>query len=202
MYTIYDFEQGSPEWFEMRCGVVTASEAAKILSPTGKPSTQAKGLMYKLAAEAVSKEKHSIEQTEWMARGIEMEEEARNWFEFHSGLEVEQCGFIKRDDMVIGCSPDGLIAGQFAGLEIKCPAPHTHVKYLMDGKLPNDYIPQVQFSMLVTGFKQWHFVSYHPDMKKLHVVVGRDEEWISKMEELLAKFLPELQQTIEKVREL
>jgi hypothetical protein len=36
----HDVTQGSPEWLEARLGIPTASEFDKIITPTGKPSTQ------------------------------------------------------------------------------------------------------------------------------------------------------------------
>lgn len=46
------------------------------------------------------------------------------------------------------------------GIEIKCPAPHTHVKYLSEGVIPKEYRAQVYGSMFATGFKKWVFMSY------------------------------------------
>lgn len=202
MFEIFDFEQGSDDWFDIRCGVVTASVADKILSSTGKPSTQAKDLIYKLAAESVSKEKTSIKQNEWMLRGVEMESEARDWASFYLGKEISEVGFIRSSKMNIGCSPDGLLLDEKQGVEIKCPAPHTHVKYILNGALPTEYKAQVQFSLLVTGFDVWHFISYHPDMKKLHIEVERDEKWINEMIAQLEKFLPELDSVIKSIGEV
>ena len=86
------------------------------------------------------------------------------------------------------------------GLEIKCPAPHTHVGYLLDGDLPKDYIPQVQGSMYVTGLPHWTFMSYHPDMTPLVVTVKRNEEYIKAMDGLIVKFLAEMNIRREKLQ--
>lgn len=185
-----DVEQGSPEWFSARLGLPTASEFDRIITPTGKPSTQADGLMYKLLAEMVTGKPTVFTESDWMKRGVELEAEAREYLAFTIDAEIERPGFILHDSRAFGCSPDGLIAE--GGCELKCPAPHTHVQYLLGGKLPNDYIPQVQGSMLVTGAPWWWFLSYHPDMPPLLVKVERDDEYIAVMRGLLDKFSAKL----------
>ena len=116
-------------------------------------------------------------QTPWMERGTEMEEEARNWYVFESGREVEQVGFVMGDGA--GCSPDGLCEDR--GIEVKCPKPATHVGYLLKGKLPTTYIPQVQGSMWVCELDQWDFISYCPGLPPLLVTVERDAGYIQSL---------------------
>ncbi len=107
-----------------------------------------------------------------MEQGLILENEARPWFELEYEKKIRQVGFITTDDGRFGCSPDGLIEengcgiadglinDEQCGLEIKSPAAHTHVKYLVNGVLPKEYAAQVFGSMFVTGFKHWIFVSY------------------------------------------
>jgi hypothetical protein len=172
---IFDFEQYSEDWWSARRGVPTASGFGKLLTPTGKPSTQAKGYMYSLIAECVTPEdEERFEPTEWMERGKLLEEEARDWYSMRQGKAVEQVGFILNDDGIAGCSPDGLISDD-CGLEVKCPKASTHVGYLLNGKLPPIYAPQVHGSMWVTGFSKWIFISYHPAFRPLVVTVKRDD---------------------------
>jgi hypothetical protein len=104
---------------------------------------------------------------------------------------VERPGFCIREDVPVGCSPDGFL-GDDMGLEIKCPLAHTHVGYLIDGRIPAMYVPQVQGSMWVTGRPRWTFFSYHPDLDPLIVVVQRDEEFHAALEKYLTKFLSDL----------
>jgi hypothetical protein len=139
-------EQNSPEWFEARCGIPTASSFKEIFTSQGKPSASATNYMHKLLAEWLTGSKTEIKQTEWMERGSLMEDEARAWYEFQTGNAVMQVGLVYKDETkMIACSPDGLIS-YGNGLEIKCPAAHTHVKYLLANKLPSEYVPQVQGS--------------------------------------------------------
>ena len=183
-----DFEQGSPEWFAARCGRPTASEFDRIITPGGKRSTQADGLMYKLLAEMVTGHPAVFTESDWMKRGRELEAEARAALEFHVDHEIAQVGFIYSDERhAVGCSPDGLYAD--GGCEIKCPSPAVHVQYLLGQTIPSDYYPQVQGAMYATGAPWWDFWSYHPDMPPLYVRVKRDDPYIAKMGELIEMLL-------------
>lgn len=191
---ILNLEQGTDEWFDARCGVITASNISKIITSTGKVSTSRAGYLNQVVSERITKELPVYKKSDAMQRGNDLEEQARNTFEFLTDLEVMEVGFCKLDDWR-GCSPDGLIDG--SGLEIKCPLGHTQIKYLQAGKLPTEYVPQVQWSMYITGRDTWHFYSYHPSIKDLHLVVKRDDDLIKTMEEETNRFIEEAQTLID-----
>lgn len=184
---VHDLEQGTEEWFAVRLGIPTASRFADIYTSTGKSASGQDRYLHTLAAEWLMGGKVETYQNEHMIRGNELEPEARAFYEFESGFEVEQTGFITTDDGMIGGSPDGLT--EDGGLEIKCPTPQVHVEYLLKGKCPAKYYPQVQGLMFLTGKEHWDFVSYHPDMpQQLVVRVERDEKWIEGFTAEIAKF--------------
>jgi len=194
MSVVMDVEQHSEEWLRLRCGVASSSSFDKIITPsTGKASTQAVAYRHKLLAEWLTgKPVESLDGMHWIDRGTETEPEARAYYEMESGCEVEEVGLIFLDKRrLIGCSPDGLVAPD-GGLEIKCPAPHTHLGYWLDGRLPTAYVPQVQGAMWVTGRKWWDFLSYHPDMEPLIVRVKRDEAYIAKMKVVIEAFVAKM----------
>jgi hypothetical protein len=110
-----------------------------------------------------------------MEQGSILEHEAIPWFEFAHDVAIDRVGFCTTDDGRAGCSPDGLI-GEDGGIEMKCPLPHTHLKYLLAGTLPADYAAQVHGSMYVTGRKWWMFVSYSRKFPALVIRVERDEK--------------------------
>ena len=176
----HDVEQGSPEWFAVRLGKFTASEFDRVVTPGGKASTQIGGLVNKLVAEIITGKPTAFTESDWMKRGKELEQEARDALAFRLDVDIEAVGFVECEDGPWGCSPDGVYEGR--GCELKCPAPHTHVQYLIDDRCPNDYYPQVQGAMWVTGAKSWDFVSYHPDMPMLVVSVKRDDPFIALLE--------------------
>lgn len=186
-----DCEQLSDEWFALRAGIPTASSFDKIFTTKGAKSTQSIAYMNTLLAEWLTGEKQSIKQSDWMARGIEMEPEARSAYEFITDMEVEEVGLIFKDeDRLVSISPDGLTGDK--GLEIKCPAPGTHVGYLLAQKLPTTYIQQVQGSMYVTGLEQWDFMSFHPDMPPVIITVDRDERLQTAIDEIMQDFIGEM----------
>jgi len=190
MSVLVEVEQRSDEWLKLRCGVATASCFDKIITPaTGKASASALAYRRELLAEWLMGEPVSVKESGWMQRGTEMEPEARAFYEFEADAEVTEAGFVFLDERrQIGCSPDGLV-GDDGLIEIKCPAPNTHVGYLIDAKLPTAYIPQVQGALWVTGRKWCDFVSYHPEMESLIVRVRRDEPYIAKMATLIEAFV-------------
>jgi len=186
MFKIIDVEQGTDEWFTARLGLFTASNFSKVLSPTGKPSTQVKDLINNLVAEKLTGEREETFKSSAMQRGNDLEGEALEFVNFSQGYNFEPVGFCDSENGY-GCSPDALDQEKKIGLELKCPLAKTHVKYLRSGKLPNEYFSQVQGSMMVTGYDSWVFVSYHPLMKPFILVVERDEDYINGLRELLIK---------------
>ncbi|RLA39796.1 MAG: exonuclease [Gammaproteobacteria bacterium] len=191
-----DCDQGSPEWFAAKVGVASASGFDRLVTASKKPSSQANDYLYELTAEWVTGEKKYIRPSYWMERGVEMEPEARESYEFMVDSEVEQIGFIYKDkSKLIGCSPDGLCGDM--GLEIKCPSPINHVSYLLQGVCPKGYMAQVQGSMWVTGLKQWVFMSYHPEYEPFVITVDADPVFQKALDEIIPPFVDLLKEARE-----
>ena len=181
-------KQHSDEWYTKRLGIPTASCFDKILSPTGRVSTQDKSYRRVLLAEWVLGEPLDSYQNATMERGNEIEEEARDYFQFSQDVEVKEVGLVYHDEKkLVSCSPDGLI--DESGLEVKCPLPGTHIGYLIENKLPTAYISQVQGSMWVCEREKWQFLSYCPGLDPLIIQVHRDNVWIKKFVPLLDQFI-------------
>jgi len=191
---IEKYEQRSPEWYEAH-KMPTASRFSEIVTPTGKLSKSATKYAYELAGMALGNfpEKYTSPD---MQRGIDLEPEARVLYQMITGNKVYEVGFIH--NTVCGCSPDGLIRGRFSeaydlpkykkGLEIKSPKDVNHIETLDKNEMPSEHTPQVQGSMLVTGFKEWDFMSYHPDYKPLIVTIKRDNDYINKLRDAITTF--------------
>ena len=192
-----DCEQGSDEWIYARLGIPSASMYGKIITTQGKWSTQADTYINQLVAEKLTREQTPFYQNEHMARGTELEPDARKMYEFIKDVEVQEVGFCLHDTLEAGASPDGLI-GEDGGLEIKCPAPATHVEYLRGGKLPSKYKQQVMGCLWITGREWWDFMSYHPSMKPLIVRVERDEDYIAELEACVSKAVELIEENVEK----
>jgi putative phage-type endonuclease len=199
---IVDCIQGSEEWFAERVGRPSASRFSEIITTTGQPSKQAEKYLHELAGERVVGFKAETYINANMARGIEMEAEARQLYELMSGVEVEQVGICYQDEeRKYGASPDGLV-GESGLLEIKCPTLHVSVKYLLAGSLPTDYFQQVQGQLFVTGREWVDFMSYYPGLKPMVVRVQRDEKFIAALKNELDAFCDRLDEVEAKLREL
>jgi len=194
---IIEMDQQSPEWLKLRAGLPSASCFDKIITSTGKPSTQADKYMYQLAGEKLLGMKEESYQNDAMRRGVELEPEARMFYELSTGVDVVQVGFCL-DERGFGCSPDGLV-GEDGLIEIKCPILSTHISYLVNESIVEDYWHQIQGQLLVTGRKWCDAVSYYPNLPTLIVRVERNEEFIKKLETELLKFVDNLQKTISKI---
>lgn len=179
-FQVWNYPQGSEQWFAARRGRPTASRFKDIITPTGLLSKSAAAYAYELIAECFETgAPPDFIGNKWTDRGTELEPEARAAFTEQTGLELEQVGFVTRhDQQLIGCSPDGLIknaAGQYvAGFEAKCPTPKKHVETVAGGTLPDDYKVQVHGSLWLTGLPEWHFWSYCPGMQPFHCIVSPD----------------------------
>ena len=194
---IIDCVQNTPEWAAARLAIPTASKFGEILTPTGKLSAQADKYMLELCAEWLSGQPCDDYQSDWMKRGTELEPEARALYAFRMDVEPQTVGFITRDDGLVGCSPDALIGAD--GLaEFKCPAPHTHVRYLLGEKLDSKYLPQVQGQMWIAEREWCDWVSYHPTMPPAIVRTVRDKFYIkalaSAVDEFIGKMLAKREQ--------
>lgn len=160
-------EQGSPEWFALRCGKLTASKMADVLATTksGPAASRANYLAQLVCERLTSKVADSYCSPE-MKRGQELEPYARAAYEAAADAFVIPAEFVTHADIAdLGASPDGLI-DKDGLVEIKCLNASNHIEALRGG-MPSKYRPQVQTQLLVTG-RQWcDFCVYHPDFPEV-----------------------------------
>lgn len=196
-----DMPQGSPEWFAAHMGIPTASQFGRILTATGKPSSQADGYLHWLVAERLLGQNIADPgSTPWMERGTELERQAVAYYELQTDVTTETVGFCLTDDRRIGCSPDRFV-GTAGGLEIKCPSAAVHVGYLLD-ELPLKFKPQVQGCMMVTGRKWWDLLSFNPLLPPALVRIPRDEEYIEGLSKILPVFCAKVDEATERLSAL
>lgn len=178
-------EQGSPEWHQARCGIISASNMKSLFTSRGEKTASGVRETYlnQVIAERLMQKPMDTFQSYDMERGTLLEAQARANFEMYLDVTVQEVGFHMHDDHDIGCSPDGLFAD--TGVEIKCPKANTHVRYMRSKKLPTEYIQQVQGTMYVMNLERYYFMSYHPDLKPIIIEVKRDNELIDKAAEIL-----------------
>lgn len=194
---ILEHEQRTEAWQQAKIGVPSASEFNKIITSTGKPSTQRNKYMLELAGERLGGIIEETYQSFAMIRGTELEGEARKLYEL-AHEPVQQTGFCLSDCKRYGFSPDGLI-GVDGGLEIKCPTIGVHVSYMIENDVPTDYYCQVQGALLVSGRKWWDFWSYYPGLNPVHVREAPDENFQILLKKELESFCQELDETVKKL---
>jgi len=143
--------QGTPEWLRDRLGVVTASKVSDVVTPTGQPTKSATRRKYavQLAAERLTKRSEPEYVSAAMQRGSELEPVARRWAEQRLDVYIDQVGFGRMDGLDLGASPDGLIEGADALVEIKCPGIPVYCDILSTGEIPAAWWLQMQTQMLV-----------------------------------------------------
>jgi len=171
---ILDVKQGSEEWLAARAGIVTASELDNLISPTLKVREGATPLTYlytKLAEKWQGFPSQSFGGGV-MEQGSILESEALPWFAINQNVDVRKVGLVLTDDGSFGASPDGL-TDDF-GIEIKCPQPTNHVRWLLGGKVPDEHLLQCYGGMWATGLKEWRFVSYCRGFPPLVLALKRD----------------------------
>lgn len=184
----YEVDQGTAEWGILRIGRPTSSDFNKVMTSTGKPSDSVKTYENKLIAEIMlERPVRTIEPTSYMDRGSHMEFEARDAYQFiNNDVKIEKAGFITDDLGRYGASPDAYKPDDNAGVEIKCPADHTHVDYLLDKeKLKKKYMQQVQGQIFVCGFDYVDLFSYHPELPSVQVRIEPNKVHLNRLHNAL-----------------
>lgn len=181
----HNIEQGTPEWFEVRKGKMTASHARAIGNCSKGLETYVKEIVMKQLS---SKEDDNYTNKD-LERGNTLEPIARSIYELERDVDVLEVGFLERDKYS-GCSPDGLV-GEDGGIEIKAPDDKGYFEYILSGEkaIKSEYIWQVQMSLLITGRKWWDFIAYNPNFEKSIFIfrIVPDKDAFEKLEKGLKK---------------
>lgn len=196
-----DVEQGSDEWIAARRGIPTASEFKNMIVRNKKGDgfgVGAQTYMMKVLSERFDCLEPEEFKSADMQRGHDMEEEARESYQFITGNSCEVVGFAKNFDC--GASPDSLV--DFNGLlEIKTKAPHLQMKVLVAGEVPKEHEAQIQGQLWVTERTWCDFVSYWPGLPLFIKRVERDENLIEKIRDCAEEFNAELDKLEARIRE-
>lgn len=203
--TVHQMDQRSEEWMRIRVGKATASRVADIVART-KSGYSASRANYaaQLVCERLTGQRQETYTNAAMQWGIDVEAEARAAYCFRHDVDVEEVGFVDHPAISLsGASPDGLI-GEDGLLEIKCPQTATHIETLLNGKVPEKYVTQMQWQLACTGREWCDFVSYDPRLpEELRMFVRRierDDERVAELEAEVAKFIDEVDRTCERLR--
>ena len=168
--SIPQIEQRTPEWYEARNNMITASDIAAVL---GMNKYQSKNALLKKKVYP----KESLYCSAAMLHGIKNEDIARDKFCEKYGVQCEEVGlFVHPEYSFIGGSPDG-ICNDGRLVEIKCPL-SREIKH----EIPEHYYPQVQICMEILNIEECYFIQYQEETifrKEILdvLIVKRDEEW-------------------------
>ncbi|MFA6281883.1 MAG: lambda exonuclease family protein [Candidatus Omnitrophota bacterium] len=201
---IIDCVQGSDEWFAVKLGKISSSRISEVMAKSkdgkGYGVTRLK-YMKQLIAERITGERQESYTNSAMARGTEIEPQAREHYaKLNPNCVIKQVGFIQLSEDE-GSSPDALVDND-GTLEIKCPSGTTHIDNILDDCIPSEYIPQVQHQLYVSGRSWCDFMSFYPAFKKTPALIKRvyrDEVLIEKMKKEVAIFLGELNEMMNKI---
>lgn len=179
-------EQRTPEWYEARRTLITASDAAAIIGI--KPFASYKG---DPRVECMTKKlENKPFSNVYVRHGNKYEDEARDLMCAAMGEVALDFGLIRHPTIEwLGASPDGVtLTGR--AIEIKCPLRRK----IVPGEVPHHYYPQLQIQMEVCDLDSCIFTQYKP--AELNggvrfidiVVVERDREWFARHRDSLHHF--------------
>lgn len=196
---IFEFDQGSSQWFAIRAGLPTSSEFSTILAKgrDGGVSVTRRKYMLRLAGEILTGEPEQTYSNGFMERGKEWEPEARNLYAFMQGVEPRQVGFVRNGKK--GCSPDSLIEADGA-LEIKSALPSVLLDLFERDTFPAEHKAQCQGALWVTEREWIDIVVYHPKLPLYRKRAVRDEPYIAELSAAVDKFNDELAALVERMR--
>lgn len=196
---VYTFEQGTPEWFEVRRGIPTASEFAAVMAK-GRGSEESKTrrtYLFKLAGEVLTGDLMENYTNAHFDRGKEMEPEARDLYEFLTDEPVKRVGFIRNGNA--GASPDALV-GDRGLLEIKTALPHLLIPRLLSGDFPPEHKAQCAGALWIAERDWIDIAVYWPKLPLFTRRMFRDDAYIAELAKAVEVFNEELAEVVERIR--
>jgi len=170
MLTKHNVEQGTEEWFKLRSGLVTASNAAKFIEGGYKRAT----------------EQSTFKGNYYSKRGQDLEPEAIELYEKIKEVVVQRYGFITNSKYPLcGASPDGVTDRL---IEVKCFNKNKH-NSITKTTIPFEVMAQIQFSMLITELNKCDLVLYNPDLEPANalkiITVNKDNKIHKRLQKLI-----------------
>ena len=195
-----DLIQGSDEWLNMRCGVLTASEMKHIITPSKleyATNDKSRAHLNEIIAQRITRfvEPHYI--SDDMLRGMNDEIEAKALYAKHYS-HIDDMGFITNDKygFVIGYSPDGMV-GERGLIECKSRRSKYQIETIIKNKVPEEYILQLQTGLLVSEREWIDFISYCGGLPMYITRVHSDPKTQMAIVEASAQFNKDVEKGIE-----
>lgn len=182
----HDLVQGSPEWEEFRLNHFGASEAAAMLGLS--PKVKRSELLH-MKWTGNAKEFSRFVQERILDKGHEVEALARPNIESLLGEDLYP---VTCSEGILSASCDGLTMGEDIAFEHKLWNEEL-ADSVTRGIVPDEYMPQCQQIMMVTGCKKVFFVVSDgtPDKSTL-TAVEPSHEWFQRIEAGWAQFQKDL----------
>lgn len=185
-------EQGSPEWLQLRCGMLTASQIGQLITPkTIKPANNdiSRGLTTQLVAERITGRTEVVFETNDMLRGHLDEPIAKQHYSEHHNSTITDVGFIVLDmpDGQLGYSPDGLV-GDDGLIEVKSRRPKKHIQTILADEVPLENLAQCMAGLFVSGRDWIDYVSWCGGLPMFVKRVTPDTRWFDTITEVIETF--------------
>lgn len=179
--------QGSDEWLAYKAGKWSSSRASALMAK-GQGVTRGNLIADIVAERLTGRYTEGFESAD-MRRGKEIEQEAREAYEFECGVSVTQVAVVDHPTITNTiCSPDGLV-GEDGLIELKCQKNARHISAKLSGTHAKEYNKQCQWQLFVTGRKWCDVISYNPAFPiELQLAITR----LSRDEEMIIAFVGEI----------
>lgn len=211
-----EVKQRSDEWYKARLGKVTASRFKDVIETLKRPVKDENGELYypyTTKRDAYKKElvaerivgilgRKDVYVTPEMMWGQMNEDAARVAYMLRTKNKVTPEGFCTLEKngktLPVGCSTDGLVNDN-GNLEIKSLTTHNHLyEIVKQAEMPDDYKPQVQGQMWITGREWCDFVGHDSrvpvGLDLFACRIERDDDYIMYLESEILKFADEVEQ--------
>ncbi len=197
---VVEVEQDSQEWLRMRLGKITGTRLKEVFKSDNLP------LIDEMISEIVSEEIEETYINKEMQRGKELEPIVRDLYSEITNTEIKEVGFcISEDNDYLALSPDGFTNDFKGAIEIKCPNTKTHVKYIRQNQIPNEYKYQIYCYFLVNTDLEWlDFISFDNRFKakpmfKIRVTRNEILDELNKTNDELNKFITKFEKYYKQV---
>ena len=163
MLKIHDVEQGTEEWFRVRCGILTASIIGDLLTKSCTDVAENKTvqrMVFDILAQRINGIGDESFQTYAMQRGSDDEVEAKVLYS-QNIANVSDIGFMTNDrwGFTLGYSPDGIV-GDDGLIECKSRLSGLQMETICSQDVPIEYMAQIQTGMMVSNRKWCDFISF------------------------------------------
>lgn len=200
---ILNHEQGSDEWHQARCGILTASVMNCLLVEGKGPAGFGAGaitLMNELIGERFTGETAGkFGGNGHTERGHELEPQARAFVSERLQIQIVNVGIILNHEC--GYSPDGLV-GEDGLIEIKTKLPKLQIEVILGREIPKEHVVQCQVGLWLSERDHIDFASFWPGMPLFHKRAGRDEAMISKLAERAKTFYEVMEERTQQIIDL